>query len=619
MSSGNIVRVLCNSPDGRIDPFDNVLSLDYRNKSLKPNVRIGLPGFIQGLFHLDDRILDLLELSAYIYAADRYASRGPRDAVEYHSWSRHFDFHVRVRDHDFWNSRITMSLLTQALLFLTGDASINFTFYPGHATPPESLFDRPGYSPIPTQPPSTVVLFSGGIDSLAGAMMLLETSTSPIVLVSHQSQPGVKRTQKALAGSLNAHYQNRVSHYPFECNLTGGRGIEESQRSRFFLFASIAVAVATASHVDNIQVFENGVTGMNLSRRQDLINARASRTTHPQTIHHLRGLYSEILGRPFEIKTPYLDRTKAEVLGQLVHSQHPELISSSVSCSKAISHPGTTTHCGCCYQCVDRRVASFSSRAQRFDHNGLYFTDFINGPIPAEARTTVVDYVRQAVNFDGCDIDWFYESYLPQLAEITPYLPIDGDEMDKVEFVWNLHRRHADAVLRGVDEMRRKYDDLKTPIQRESLLAVIANREYLRPEAQRLVSTLVGILGASVPEMFRINKPKDEPDLNAKISALLKTHEPKLRSEHPTVSFACAKVVPDHELQSGDVLIESEYIRKGTTPSKATDGIASDLTKYPEGKHILFIVYDPNHAIISDTDFKRDIEAKGRCTVITPR
>ena len=77
---------------------------------------------------------------------------------------------------------------------------------------------------------------------------------------------------------------------------------------------------------------------------------------------------------------------------------------------------------------------------------------------------------------------------------------------------------------------------------------------------------------------------------------------------------ACAGVVPDHELEGQDLLIETKYLRKGTPPSKASDGIAADLIKYPRTAHILFFVYDPDGAIGGD-EFRRDFEAKGRCTV----
>ena len=131
----------------------------------------------------------------------------------------------------------------------------------------------------------------------------------------------------------------------------------------------------------------------------------------------------------------------------------------------------------------------------------------------------------------------------------------------------------------------------------------------------RLVHTVSAILLAAVPAMFRTHPPANEPDLNEKIGALLQTHEPKIRSEHPSVSFACARVVPDHLVLESDLLIESKYIRKGTSPSKASEGIAGDLIKYPADRHILFLAYDPNHAIQSDDVFISDFESRGRCTV----
>ena len=109
--------------------------------------------------------------------------------------------------------------------------------------------------------------------------------------------------------------------------------------------------------------------------------------------------------------------------------------------------------------------------------------------------------------------------------------------------------------------------------------------------------------------------PKNEADLNQKIHALLDDWRDDLVSEHPTVSFAGAGVIPDHALTSTDLLIESKYIRGGTTPSKASEGIAGDLIKYQQRNHTLFIVYDPQTAILDPHKFQHDFESRGRCTV----
>ena len=63
------------------------------------------------------------------------------------------------------------------------------------------------------------------------------------------------------------------------------------------------------------------------------------------------------------------------------------------------------------------------------------------------------------------------------------------------------------------------------------------------------------------------------------------------------------------------LLFETKYIRENTPPSKATEGMAADLTKYPAGSHILFLVYDPHRKIADDRVFKRDFASKGKCTV----
>ena len=141
----------------------------------------------------------------------------------------------------------------------------------------------------------------------------------------------------------------------------------------------------------------------------------------------------------------------------------------------------------------------------------------------------------------------------------------------------------------------------------------------MKPEVLRLTESIRDIVEVAMGEMFSRDRPRDEPDMNKKLSAILQTHEPKLKSEHPTKSFACARVVPDHILGSSDLFVEGKYIRQGTPPSKATEGIAADLTKYDENAFILFVVYDPDHAIPAQRQFCEEIEAKGRNMVAIVR
>ena len=77
--------------------------------------------------------------------------------------------------------------------------------------------------------------------------------------------------------------------------------------------------------------------------------------------------------------------------------------------------------------------------------------------------------------------------------------------------------------------------------------------------------------------------------------------------------------MPDHGGDDADVLVEAKYVRGATSPSKVSDGIAADITKYPQDRHILFVVYDPQRIIRDDQLFKSDFESRGRSTVLVVR
>ena len=369
-------------------------------------IRIGLPRFVRDVYHLSARILDLLEIAGYVFAADRCISRGRKDAVEYQAWSRSMAFHVRVRDYEFWSDRNVKKVLSESLEYMTGDAEYTFEFEPGHLTPPTGLFDSAEFSVQPGSSGIAVTLFSGGLDSLCGTLDLLAATDRKVVLVSHQSQPGTVHTQQKLVEALKSNYRDRLVHYRFECTLREFRAREETQRTRSFLYTSIAYAIASAYGERTFRVYENGVTSINLPRREDLVNSRASRTSHPKTLSRMATLFSLIQEDTITIELPYLYKTKADIFrGLLEHGK--DLISSAVSCSRTFQVSGLATHCGQCFQCVDRRIAAYAAQAERHDHRGLYTHDIIGDPISdREAKTTAVDYIRQAISFaDGSNFD----------------------------------------------------------------------------------------------------------------------------------------------------------------------------------------------------------------------
>ena len=596
-------------------PEKFIKNLNYLKEGAR-NLNLLLPDFVRGVYHLPERVLDLLEIASYVYCADRMTFRGSKDAVEYHRWSRKFEFVVRVRDEGFWNTPEVKQALSDALEFVTGDREYRFEFQPGHSTSPTGLFDSKEFS-VADQRDVSIMLFSGGLDSLAGALERLANTNEQVCLVSHQSfQPSIIGTQNRLVDALKLRFPDRVHHYCFKCSLKGiPRAPEETQRSRSFLYTSVAFALTYALKQNKFYVYENGVTSINFARREDLFNARASRTTHPQTIGLLQKFFSLVFKKPVSIRVPFLWNTKMEVFKSINASGHANLISSAVSCTRTARNIGLASHCGECFQCVDRRIAAYASKFEDYDNSGIYAANFISETMASgEAKTTVVDYLRQARNFANWNVDYFYQKMMNDLIDLIDWIPDCTDEVEIVEKVWYLCNRHGRQVFDAMNRMRKVHDNLYQPIEEGSLLKLISEREYLKEPIHRLVASIRDIVSDAIPAMFSKNKPNNENDLNTKVRALLETHRQDLRSEHPEVSFAGAKVIPDHGIGT-ILLIETKYIRKGTTPSVATDGIAADLTKYPPDSHILFLIYDPTHKIPSDPEFINEFEAKGRCTV----
>jgi len=610
--------ILCNGanlPDELKKENAKIIQLEYRDYTKwKQNVKISLPYFISYVNYLPDRIVDLLEIAAYVFCADRFMCRGNKNTLEYHSWSRSFLFVIKVRDFEFWNTPCIQKKLEDALCFMSGDQEYKFTFQPGHKTPLTGLFEKEEFK-IEPNADLDIILFSGGLDSLAGILDRLENSKNELCLISHQSgQPGTIRTQEQLFKALKRRCGNRVSHYKFRCGLTGVKAVEESQRTRSFLYSSIAYALCHGLSQNKFYVYENGITSLNFPKRQDLINARASRTTHPKTLRLLEDLFYKIEESKIKIHTPFLWKTKTDIFNMIANFGYQNLITSTVSCSKTFQNLGSATHCGGCSQCIDRKFAAYGAKLDDIDDSGIYKLNFINQKTEGEAKTTLVDYVRQARNFAEWNIDHFYNQMLNYLIHITEN--VSGlSEHEAIEKTWDLCRRHGNQVLKAIKRMRDIHDNPFCEVPEGSFLHMISEREYLKEPVQRLVADIYNRLSRAIPIAFQKNLPKNENDFNDKVSAILDSYKEDLEREHPAVLFALARAIPDHSLRGNKLLIESKYIRGSTSPSKASEGIAADLIKYSESSHILFIVYDPQHSIVDDEKFKSDFEKKGRCNI----
>lgn len=624
MIDDNLNIVLCNDAELTNElkrkRYKNILQLNYDKNDENTKVFIGLPKLVLQVQHLPDNIKDLLEIAAYVYAADRSTSRGSNESVEYQKWSRSFHFIIKVRDFDFWNKPLVKESLSASLLFMSGDKSFKFTFQKGRISSPEHLFDSPEFK-ISTSKATDIILFSGGLDSLAGILKILKTTNNDVCLVSHKSNhPIINNTQKNILEKLNKEYPNRLKHYQFKCHLKKVRGIDETQRTRSFLYSSTALALSFAYEINNFSFYENGITSINFLERQDLMNSRASRTTHPKTLGLLTKFFINFIPG-FKINHPFLFNTKTDIVELFQQYNSKNIIRDTISCSKTFQTKGESRHCGGCSQCIDRKFAIYSSSLDEYDDAlGLYCIDFITEDIVGEIKNSLLDYVRLALEFNEMNIENFYLKRIEELSELEEY--IDGvDEDEKISKVYTLCKKHGAQIEESIIKMRDKFDKPLTNkyLGANCLLKLISKEEHRKTPIQRLVKQINSKLINSIPTIFKTNTPINENDFNDKVNGLLTSESENYQREFPTISFALAKTIPDHSIKNGkytsDLLIESKYIRGKKSISAITDELASDIVKYGKDNHILFILYDPQRRINNDEKFREDFELNYNCTV----
>lgn len=102
---------------------------------------------------------------------------------------------------------------------MTGDRNFKFVFTATDKNPAEkankqfSLFST-AHSELSSAENTDIMLFSGGLDSLAGVVQRLnEYPERSLCVVSHKSNKSVTHTQDALLGNINERYGNRVKKY----------------------------------------------------------------------------------------------------------------------------------------------------------------------------------------------------------------------------------------------------------------------------------------------------------------------------------------------------------------------------------------------------------------------
>lgn len=281
---------------------------------------------------------DFLAIALAVTAADRFIARTSAED----GWTRVIALETDLCDPTPWVAEA--SRLAATLRFLTGDIW-HLRFSGGGAAPPAvsaRATDR-----------DCVCLFSGGLDSLIGAIDLVAEGRRPLLVSQASPKEGSVQTALAAEIGLSAHrFEGRARERytpPYE----------PSSRARSLLFIAYgtlaaAALVSAGASPDFVNVPENGLISVNppLTRRR--IGSLSTRTTHPFFVASLARLLAQV-GLTVPLRNRYGWRTKGEMLDECLDSALVERIAArSYSCGKG---KRLNQHCGRCVPCLIRRAA----------------------------------------------------------------------------------------------------------------------------------------------------------------------------------------------------------------------------------------------------------------------
>lgn len=453
----------------------------------KPNVNIRFEN-VARVFRQDlsPRLVDFLEIASYVFTADCSAVRGKRWTDEYSTepWERDFAFVIPVREPDFWNTANIKGLIEEVLGFLSNDRySFNFVSLERDRAAQQPYFEFGDLKDWPFHSPERVFMFSGGLDSLAGAVDTAVGGAN-LVLVSHRPVSTLDSRQKKLFAELQRRFPDQLIHVPVWINKAESFGREPTQRTRSFLYSALGTVVAQSVQASGVRFYENGVVSLNLPIAEEVLRARASRTTHPVALHLLASLCAAITERDFTVDNPYLFKTKAEVVATLATHEGAHLIADTCSCSHSMFQSKTQRHCGRCSQCIDRRFAITGAGLQAYDSESDYVSDVFVGPRKeGPEKNVAVDYARH-----GIELGRRSESELATLfnAELTRAVRYEPKRSEAAERLISMHKRHGEVVTQVLQQkiVEHAAKIVEGAIDDTSMLALVIGKKHLEYQSQ---------------------------------------------------------------------------------------------------------------------------------------
>ena len=598
---------LCNGFSSSLEKYS-----DYKIETLdaigpEGNVNIKFDDISSKLFSsINNRSVDLLEIASYIYAADSGSSRGTgwsNDGCT-ENWSRNLEINISVRDYEFWNQSEIKSILHSILVFLSDDKYlINFSKLDKDRSYQDYLPFNCNTN-LPFEHCDKIVMFSGGLDSLSGTIECLEKKEN-LILISHSPIGKTDSRLKELALQLKVIYPNQIFHIPICINKESRLFKEYTQRTRSFLYASLGTIISQLMMSDKVFFFENGVVSLNLPIADEVIRARASRTTHPKFLNLFSLLASKILDRKISFENPFIFKTKRDVVELIAKNNRKDLIALSSSCSHTYHKSKLQWHCGHCSQCIDRKVAIESLNLELAQEEIDYQNDVFTSPRnDGYDRNIAINFSRHVFELNNMNEIEFLTKFNMELSRAARYF---NDKQKAIDEFIRMHLEYGKYAVAVIEKMFNQNSNLllKGKLNDASMLGMLAGKTHIRPYWLTYTSKIYQLLNQSIPLACATEKPSNEKRLQELCDSILVGHDYELIREFPFLRWASRLTKPDWSNEQLSVWVELKYIRQKTDINQITEDIAADITKYGDNNRFtIFIIYDPSHLLVEENEFR---------------
>jgi 7-cyano-7-deazaguanine synthase in queuosine biosynthesis len=423
-------------------------------------------GRIAGAFgcRISDRFADWAELAVAIYIADRFS---PRRDLRLRKGLGHrrrvMQIRIAVHDLQFWQSGETQKLLRDALWSLTEDEWC-FQFYKREVrlTPCAQEFLLAENISGPTR----VALFSGGLDSFAGAALQLQTTDLTHVFVSGvthgRMEVGQQQQMAMLRNNVSANVRPLQIWYGLKDKKIQDNTLERSQRSRAFMHVTLGAIAALHAGVNELYMYENGFGALNLPFNATQVGIETSKAANPVFHRPMEKFIERVSDAPFKIVNPFLFLTKAQALRMARVEKFGLNLAETFSCDRFPDWREGKPQCGTCASCILRRLSLEAADLTDFDAGSNYARDVKSDSfIPDNSSANILsNYEEQAITLDRA------------LKKLNPWQALASDfpELYEIEHaIANDGRKDTGIREALLQLLKSQVDEWKTFSGRETL------------------------------------------------------------------------------------------------------------------------------------------------------